>query len=185
MDSTPAATFEELPLGDAVLKRVTMDGSPPTFVVQFTWDPRVEHGGGYCGTENQGTTAKRHRPARQKSNGTTKCKGKPYTPADDAMILQLKGQGLSWSAIAKQFPGRTAGAIQVRYQTKLKTADLEWEVEEIGGDRKRDDGGLELLVRWKGGEETWEPYENMAETKALDEYERLHGRVIVDTVDAL
>lgn len=24
------------------------------------------------------------------------------------------------------------------------------------------------------GEETWEPYENMAETEALDEYERLH-----------
>ncbi|KAK4098798.1 hypothetical protein N658DRAFT_509238 [Parathielavia hyrcaniae] len=36
MDSTPAATFEELPLGDAVLKRVTRDGSPPTFMVQFT-----------------------------------------------------------------------------------------------------------------------------------------------------
>jgi phosphoribulokinase len=40
-------------------------------------------------------------------------------------------------------------------------------------------------VRWGDGEETWEPYENMAETKGLDEYERLHGRVIVDTVDAL
>ena len=58
----------------------------------------------------------------------------------------------------------------------------EWEVEEICGNRKGDDGGLELLVRWGGGEETWEPYENMAETKALDEYERLHGRVTVDTV---
>ncbi len=38
MDSTPAATFEELPHGDAVLRRVTRDGSPPTFMVQFTWD---------------------------------------------------------------------------------------------------------------------------------------------------
>ena len=36
MDSTPAATFEELPLEDAVLRRVTMDGLPPTFMVQFT-----------------------------------------------------------------------------------------------------------------------------------------------------
>lgn len=105
-----------------MLKPVTMNGSPPTFALQFTWDLRVEHGRGYCGTENQGITAKTHRPARQKSNGTTKCKGKPastsrragYTLADDAMILQLKGQGLSWSAIAKQFPGRSAGAIQVR-----------------------------------------------------------------------
>jgi hypothetical protein len=89
------AASEEWPLGDAVLKRVTMNGSPPTFLVQFTWDPCTKHGAGYCGTENQGTTAKRHRPARQKSNKTTKCKGKPastsrrarYTSADDAMIL--------------------------------------------------------------------------------------------------
>ena len=57
-------------------------------------------------------------------------------------------------------------------------------MEEICGKNRRDDGGWELLVTWKGGEETWEPYENMAETEALDEYERLHGRVIVDTVDA-
>ncbi|KAK4099085.1 hypothetical protein N658DRAFT_430628, partial [Parathielavia hyrcaniae] len=145
-----------------------------------------------CGTENRGTTAKRHRPARQSSNKITKYKGKPtstsrrarYTPADDAKILQLMGQGLSWSAIAEQFPGRSARAIQVRYQTKLKATE-EWEVKAICGKNKRDDGGWELLVQWKGGEETWEPYENMAETKALDEYERLHGRVIVDTVDAL
>jgi hypothetical protein len=57
----------------------------------------------------------------------------------------------------------------------------EWEVEEICGDRRRDDV-LELLVKWKGGEETWEPYKNVAETEALDKYERLHGRVTVDTV---
>jgi hypothetical protein len=44
----------------------------------------------------------------------------------------------------------------------------EWEVEEIC-DRELDDGGLKLLG--------WEPYENVAETEALDEYERLHGPV--------
>jgi hypothetical protein len=119
----------------------------------------------------------------------TKDKDKPtstsnrarYTPADDAKILRLKGQGLSWSAVAKEFPGRSAGAIQLRYQTKLKPTE-EWEVEEICRKNRRDDGGLELLVKWKGGEETWEPYKNMADTKALDEYERLHGPVTVDTV---
>ncbi|KAK0655351.1 hypothetical protein B0T16DRAFT_451049 [Cercophora newfieldiana] len=42
-DRAPAATFEEWPLGDTVLKRVTMDGSPPTFMVQFTWDQCAEH----------------------------------------------------------------------------------------------------------------------------------------------
>jgi hypothetical protein len=93
----------------------------------------------------------------------------------------------------------------VRYYTKLETADPsrsisrqscddslalspvvgddsgeeEWEVEEICGDRRRDDGDLELLVKWK---ETWVPYENVAETEALDEYERLHGQVTMDTV---
>ena len=58
----------------------------------------------------------------------------------------------------------------------------EFPVEEICGDRGLDDGGLELLVKWKGGEETWEPYENVAETEALDEYERLYGPVTVYTV---
>ncbi len=119
-----------------------------------------------------------------------KDKGKPtstsnrarYTPVDDAKILRLKGQGLSWSAIAKKFPGRSAGAIQVRYQTKLKPPEEWWEVEEICRKNRRHDGSWELLVRWKGGEETWEPYENMAETEALGEYERLHGPVTVDTV---
>jgi hypothetical protein len=91
-------------------------------------------------------------------------------------------------AIASHFPGRSAGAIEVRYHTKLKTADPsrgreeEWEVEEICDYRGPDDGGPKLLVRWEGGEEIREPYENMAETKALDEYEGLHGRVNVDTV---
>jgi hypothetical protein len=55
-----------------------------------------------------------------------------------------------------------------------------WEVEGIC-DRELDDGGLEFLVKWKDGEETWEPYENVADTKALH---RLHRIVTVDTVDA-
>jgi hypothetical protein len=62
------------------------------------------------------------------------------------------------------------------------TNEEEWEVEGICGDRRLDGGGLELLVKWKGGEETWEPYENVAETEALDEYEHLHGPVGVDIV---
>ena len=190
-DRTPAATFDEWPLENAVLRRVTMDGSPPTFMLQFTWGgPCAEHGAGHRGTESRGaiSSAERRRPARQ-SNGVTKDKGKPtstsnrarYTPADDAKILRLKGQGLSWSAIAGEFPGRSAGAIQVRYQTKLKPTEEWWEVEEICRKNRRDDGSWELLVRWKGGEETWEPYENMTETEALGEYERLYGPVTVDT----
>ena len=138
------------------------------------------------------SSAERRRPARQESKGITKDKGKPtstsnsvrYTPADDAKILRLKGQGLSWSAIAKEFPGRSAGAIQVRYQTKLKPSEEWWEVEGICRKNRRHDGSWEVLVKWKGGEETWEPYENVKETEALDEYERLHGTLTIDTVDA-
>lgn len=194
-DKTPTATFEEWPLGNAVLKRVTMDGSPPTFMVQFTWDPCAEHGAGRRETETRTaiSSAERRRPARQKSKGITKDKGKPtstsnrarYTPADDAKILRLKEQGLSWSAIAEEFPGRSAGAIQVRYQTKLKPTEEWWEVEEICRKNRRHDGSWEVLVRWKGGEETWEPFENLAETEALHEYERRHGTVAVNTGDAV
>ena len=103
-------TSKEWRLEDVELEPGTEAGSLPTLIVQFTWDPCAEHGAGYCGTESQGTTAKRHRPARQNSNKITKHKDKPtstsrrarYTEADDAKILQLKGQGLSWSAIAEQ-----------------------------------------------------------------------------------
>ncbi len=50
----------------------------------------------------------------------------------------------------------------------------EWEAEKICNDRKLDDGGVEFRVKWKGGDEIWEPCENVAETEVLDKYERLH-----------
>lgn len=178
---------------------------------------------GHHGTGNRSSdsSAKRHHPAKQKNarhtkNEATAPKAKPssrrarYLPEDDAKICHLKEQGLSWIAIAENFPGRSAGAIKVRYHTRLKNTktsqcgaprfcdspqtplvagddgkEEEWEVEEICGDRRLDDGGLGLLVKWKGGEEIWEPYENVAETEALDQYERRHGTVTVDIVDAV
>ncbi|KAK3694839.1 hypothetical protein B0T22DRAFT_437889 [Podospora appendiculata] len=205
----PVAKFEEWPVSDAVFKRVTLDGVQ-TIQLQFTWVPCAKHGKGYHETENQGSAspAKRHRPARQGSKRSTKdedttanSKSAPrrqrYTPQDDAKICQLKDQGLSWLAIAEQFPGRSPGAIEQRYYTKLQTnpthgapqlcddpqtplvvdnaGEEEWEVEEICNYRKPEDGGLEFLVKWKGGDETWEPFENVAETEVLDKYERFHG----------
>ena len=132
-DEALVAKFEEWPLGNAVLQRVTMGGAPPTFVVQFTWDPCANHGIGRHGTENRISvpSAKRHHPVKQKSRGSTKDEDKPtstssgtrYTPADNAKIRQLKEQGLSWIAIAEHFPGRSVGANKVRYHTKLKTAN--------------------------------------------------------------
>lgn len=127
---------------------------------------------------------------------------------NDAKIRQLRELGLFWPAIAEQFLGRTAGIIVARYYTKIKTADPfqtgfgscviffrapsaevgdtdegpEWEVEEICGHRRLDDDSVELLVRWKGGEEIWELYKNVAETEALDRFERLRGPVTVVTL---
>ena len=37
-------------------------------------------------------------------------------------------------------------------------------------------------MRWDGGDETWEPLEHVAETEALDNYERLHGPVSMCSV---
>jgi hypothetical protein len=195
-----------------------VDGVPATFVVQFTWDPYANYGIGRYGRENRNSvsSAERH-PAKQKStrytkNEATTAMARPisrarYTLEEDAEIRQLKEKGLSWAEIAKYFPGRTPRAIEVRYHTKLKTANTsrrraqqprdhsqmplvvdddagEWGVEEICDARRSAVGGVELLVKWNGGEETWEPYENVAETEALDEYERLYGTVTVDAGDA-
>ena len=100
-------------------------------MLQFTWGPYAEHGAGHRRTESRGTvpSIKRRQLARQKSNRSTKDEDKPtstsrrarYTPADDSKIRQLKEQGLSWIAIAEQFPGYSPRAIEVRYHTKLKT----------------------------------------------------------------
>ncbi|KAK4119396.1 hypothetical protein N657DRAFT_637326 [Parathielavia appendiculata] len=151
------------------------------------------------------TLSKRGEKSAVQPTSTSTSKRAGYTAEEDAKIHQLKEQGLSWLEITEHFPGRTPGAIRVRYHNKLKPTssrsesqklcdypqtrsvvdnarDEEWEVEEICDHRKLDDGSLQLLVKWKGGEETWEPYENVEETEALDEYERRHGLVIVDIV---
>ncbi|KAK4100767.1 hypothetical protein N658DRAFT_559285 [Parathielavia hyrcaniae] len=55
----------------------------------------------------------------------------------------------------------------------------EWEVDRVCCHRRAGDGILEVLVKWKSGRETWELHSDVAlnEAEALDEYERLHGRV--------
>lgn len=55
--------------------------------------------------------------------------------------------------------------------------EKEWKIEEICYDRKPDGGGLEFLVKWKSGDEIWQPCENVAEIEALNKHERLRGLV--------
>jgi hypothetical protein len=44
-----------------------------------------------------------------------------FLPAEDELLIELKEkQSLPWNRIAKHFPGRSKGALQVHYSTKLK-----------------------------------------------------------------
>jgi hypothetical protein len=43
-----------------------------------------------------------------------------FSSEDDELLLQLKGEGLSWDEISDYFPGRSKGTLQVHYSTKLK-----------------------------------------------------------------
>jgi hypothetical protein len=50
-----------------------------------------------------------------------------FTPADDALLLQLKEtKGLMWKQIESFFPGRSSGTLQVRYCTNLKAKPTVW-----------------------------------------------------------
>jgi hypothetical protein len=44
-----------------------------------------------------------------------------FSSQDDALLLQLKGEGLSWDEISDRFPERSKGTLQVHYSTKLKS----------------------------------------------------------------
>jgi hypothetical protein len=120
---TPTAKFEEWPLGQAVLKRITIDGAV-TFQLEFKWEP--------CTNERSGMRTVSHRvaPPRPKARSAT-TKGKRgsarsnFTPEEDNLIITLKDRGLSWRDIHTQhkskFPERAVGCLQVRYSTKLKS----------------------------------------------------------------
>lgn len=43
-----------------------------------------------------------------------------FSSRDDELLLQLKGEGLSWDEISDRFPERSKGTLQVHYSTKLK-----------------------------------------------------------------
>ena len=40
-----------------------------------------------------------------------------------------------------------------------------WEPEKIRGNRRAQDGILEVLVKWKSGRETWEMYDDLAKSE--------------------
>ena len=44
----------------------------------------------------------------------------PYSAEEEALIVKLRGEGLSWELMVNHFKRRTAGALAVRYSSKLK-----------------------------------------------------------------
>ncbi|ODQ63099.1 hypothetical protein NADFUDRAFT_48317 [Nadsonia fulvescens var. elongata DSM 6958] len=59
-----------------------------------------------------------------------------FTPDDDTLLIHLKeDQKYTWKQIAKRFPGRTPGALQVRYCTRLKNKNVVWEQEDLNAMR--------------------------------------------------
>lgn len=49
-----------------------------------------------------------------------------FTTDEDRRIINLRNSGKSWKEIAEQLPGRSPGALQVHYSTKLKLKSVVW-----------------------------------------------------------
>jgi hypothetical protein len=119
------ANFEEWPLDDVVLKRVTANGLA-TFQLQFVWDSCANH------RRKDPTTGRLQYQSPVKRRPTTK-RGASirarFTPEEDGLLVELKKQGLPWQDIHKKFADafpqreRRVGSLQVRYCTKLKGGD--------------------------------------------------------------
>ncbi|KAK1637330.1 hypothetical protein BDP81DRAFT_222472 [Colletotrichum phormii] len=114
------ARYDEWPLKDAVLKRIT-DGFITTF--QLQWEqPSTERQQTHCYPSvglASGSSLKRRKSARRSAK--SRC---PFSEQENKLLVQLKGQGLSWreihSRFSSSFPSRSLGTLQVHFSTKLK-----------------------------------------------------------------
>ncbi|CAM1508766.1 Fc.00g056140.m01.CDS01 [Cosmosporella sp. VM-42] len=122
--STVLARFEEWPLENVSLKRITENGVA-TFQLQFNWNLCTKgHAGSF--DQNRGdtpTTKVKDKPKR------TSLKRSSFTPEEDAYIIKLKegSEKLAWSEIHQRFSDRhqrrSIGTLQVYYSTKLKNRE--------------------------------------------------------------
>jgi hypothetical protein len=70
-----------------------------------------------------------------------------FTPRDDEGLIDLKeNKRLPWKAITLQFPGRSVGALQVRYCTKLKNRHLRSE-DDSDSEESLDDSRCHCIVQ--------------------------------------
>lgn len=120
--SITGAKFEEWPLPNATLKRITLGDGQATFQLQSDWDPREDSR--QVDSPSNGlrapTSRKGVRPRGDAASSAA------YTPAENEFIISLKEGhgGRNWATIHREFnekfPGRTKGSLQVHYCTKLK-----------------------------------------------------------------
>ena len=103
-------------LGRAILT-VQSDGSKPAYLFTFMPEP-----GQLLSSQDPHPYCKEH--DQLKSVGPpVNISGKPqlYSSEDNALLVRLKErEGMSWSEIAQNFPGRNVSSLQVHYSTKLR-----------------------------------------------------------------
>ncbi|KAH7129613.1 hypothetical protein B0J13DRAFT_139736 [Dactylonectria estremocensis] len=116
------ASFEEWPLENASLKRITENGKT-TFQVQFDWTPCTKHG--HASSIVQDRVDLPSTPTRSRAKRVSAPRAK-YTPQEDDLLIKLKKgkEMLAWPEIHQRFsedyPGRSVESLQVHYSTKLK-----------------------------------------------------------------
>ncbi|KAH6981467.1 hypothetical protein EDB80DRAFT_256361 [Ilyonectria destructans] len=118
------ASFEEWPLENASLKRITENGKT-TFQVQFDWTPGTKHRHA-SSTARDRVNLPLTRTSRAKRASAPRAK---YTPQEDDLLIELKEgrEMLAWPEIyqrfSKSYPGRSVESLQVHYSTKLKSRE--------------------------------------------------------------
>ncbi|KAH8659508.1 hypothetical protein BGZ61DRAFT_540276 [Ilyonectria robusta] len=119
------ASFEEWPLENASLKRITENGKT-TFQVQFDWTPCTNHGHASSTARDRVDLPLTRARSRAKRGSAPRAK---YTPQEDDLLIELKEgrEMLVWPEIHQRFseayPGRSVESLQVHYSTKLKSRE--------------------------------------------------------------
>merc|ERR1712000_120654 len=121
---TTSANFEEWPLPNATLKRVTLGNGRTTFQLQFDWDLQADDRQARCPRSNRSRAPISKKGNRRRLDTAPRV---AFTREEDKLLIELKEgrKGLTWLAIYRlfddKFPGRRSqGSLQVHYCTKLK-----------------------------------------------------------------
>ncbi|KAK1656969.1 hypothetical protein BDP55DRAFT_53175 [Colletotrichum godetiae] len=112
------ARYDEFSLQNAVLKR-TVEGCVITY--QLQWEQPAER---QLQCHSSGSLGLRPSPGKPSSPRQPSRRRGPFSKHENELLIQLKGEGLSWKEIyngfSASFPGRSLGTLQVHFSTKLK-----------------------------------------------------------------